>query len=121
MACPYKASTGDAFCCLVEGKVGSGLILAHEALQNPGVGLFEVHENECVHYRAEAGIHVEAENSSTQFQIMLQKGGNPRAVRFNVGDYCGELLQVVSDQFDGLPGEVTFPRGAKRSSGFDHP
>jgi hypothetical protein len=34
---------------------------------------------------------------------MLQKGGNPRAVGFNVGDYCGEFVQVVSDQFNGLP------------------
>ena len=89
MSVPYNVSTGDEYCFLVEGKVCCGLILAHETLQNLGVGLCEVHENERVNDMAEAGIHIEAENSSTQFQIMLQKGGNPGSVRFNVGDYCG--------------------------------
>ena len=63
-----------------------------------------------------AGIHVEAKNPSAQFQIMLQEDGNSRAVRFNVGDYCGEFVEVVSDQFNGLPREVLLSPGAKRSS-----
>jgi hypothetical protein len=33
--------------------------------------LGEIHQHECVDDLAETGIHVEAENSSAQFQIML--------------------------------------------------
>ena len=50
---------------------------------------------------------------------MLDEDGNPCAVRLNVGDYRREFVEVVSDQFDGLLGKVSIPRGAKRGSRLD--
>ena len=73
-------SIDDMFRLLVVGKVCCGLIWTHEALQHFRVGLGEVHEDESVNHIAETGVHVEAKNSPTQFQVMLQEDGDSRAV-----------------------------------------
>ena len=79
----------------------------------------EVYQNVCVKHIAETRVHVEIRNLPTQFEEVLDEDGNPCAVRFDVGDYCGELVEVVSDQVDGLLGKVLISRGAQRSSRLD--
>ena len=118
---PNARSIGKACHLLVIGKVCCGLILTHEALQDGRVCLCEVHQDQSVHHIAEAGIYIEAKYPPTQFQIMLQEDGNPRPVRFNVGDYGGELVEPVSHQFHGLLDELPFTRGAKRGPRLHHP
>src|SRR5258706_3484436 len=76
-------------------KLGS-LGLAQVALQELGLGLRKIDENQTVHSIRKLRVHVEAQQFSTELQILTQQHLHANLAGLDGGHYRRKIVQVES-------------------------